>query len=351
MPVKESFAARVIVIRGVPVIPRSKAHFHAPNVILSKCFCSSPRKTSYVASSRRSQGDMVKLRISTCHSKERNPKGTPHRPPSHLCSPPCASIAGGSLFFFQSCVTSPVYLLLVLCLSSVRPPVVSHSQVLCSLSTPASEMLKTPSKSSITTLWIRTIPSEPTSLKILLPLKHMIPSILPPRVTTHPLRAWCDITELFSPPTETLTVHRRTFTIGSSTIVDVISSCADLEMRPKSLGVVLVDQHQLLNSQKWCDSPYISTIATTELLINQNMTDRYAQWSPQGTYLVSLHRLGVALWGGNDFRKLKRFPHSGVEVIDFSPKERYMVTFSPEIPAVRVISCLITHYPLLKFWW
>lgn len=43
--------------------------------------------------------------------------------------------------------------------------------------------------------------------------------------------------------------------------------------------------------------------------------------------LATLHRQGVKLWGGPSFQLLGRFAHPGVKRIDFSPDERYLVTF------------------------
>ncbi|XP_067673505.1 eukaryotic translation initiation factor 3 subunit B-like [Haliotis asinina] len=58
-------------------------------------------------------------------------------------------------------------------------------------------------------------------------------------------------------------------------------------------------------------------------------TETYARWSPQGTYLATFHQKGIALWGGEKFEQIMRFSHPGVQLIDFSPCERYLVTFSP----------------------
>jgi len=58
-------------------------------------------------------------------------------------------------------------------------------------------------------------------------------------------------------------------------------------------------------------------------------TETYVRWSPQGTYLATFHQKGIALWGGPKFSQISRFSHTGVQLIDFSPCERYMVTFSP----------------------
>jgi len=53
------------------------------------------------------------------------------------------------------------------------------------------------------------------------------------------------------------------------------------------------------------------------------------KWSPLGTYLSTFHKLGVALWGGPQFTQQARFSQRGVECIDFSPCERYLVTYTP----------------------
>ncbi|KAK2557121.1 Eukaryotic translation initiation factor 3 subunit B [Acropora cervicornis] len=60
-----------------------------------------------------------------------------------------------------------------------------------------------------------------------------------------------------------------------------------------------------------------------------NWTETYVRWSPKGTYLATLHHQGIALWGGEEFKRIMRFSHPGVQLIDFSPCERYLVTFSP----------------------
>lgn len=50
-------------------------------------------------------------------------------------------------------------------------------------------------------------------------------------------------------------------------------------------------------------------------------------WSPQGNYLTTFHPPGIRLWGGSDFTPLNRFKHEGVDTVDFSPCERYVVTY------------------------
>ncbi|CAG8453165.1 798_t:CDS:2 [Diversispora eburnea] len=61
-----------------------------------------------------------------------------------------------------------------------------------------------------------------------------------------------------------------------------------------------------------------------------NWTETYVQWSPLGTYLATFHRQGIALWGGPSWNKIIRFVHPGVKLIDFSPNEKYLVTWSNE---------------------
>lgn len=53
------------------------------------------------------------------------------------------------------------------------------------------------------------------------------------------------------------------------------------------------------------------------------------RWSPLGTYLATFHAKGIALWGGEKFQQIVRFSHPGVQFIDFSPCEKYLVSFSP----------------------
>ncbi|KAK0074591.1 hypothetical protein PV326_012322, partial [Microctonus aethiopoides] len=60
-------------------------------------------------------------------------------------------------------------------------------------------------------------------------------------------------------------------------------------------------------------------------------TETYVKWSPLGTYLATFHKPGVALWGGPKFEKHARFSQTGVECIDFSPCERYAVTYTPRM--------------------
>lgn len=56
----------------------------------------------------------------------------------------------------------------------------------------------------------------------------------------------------------------------------------------------------------------------------------YVSWAPLGTYIATLHRPGVRLWGGPSWKPQQRFAHPLVKLIDFSPCENYIVTWSTE---------------------
>ena len=60
----------------------------------------------------------------------------------------------------------------------------------------------------------------------------------------------------------------------------------------------------------------------------ENWTEFFVQWSPLGTFLTSIHAQGVQLWGGKAWSRQKRFAHPGVNLVDFSPKEKYITTWS-----------------------
>ncbi|MDA4132132.1 MAG: hypothetical protein OK454_03280, partial [Thaumarchaeota archaeon] len=76
----------------------------------------------------------------------------------------------------------------------------------------------------------------------------------------------------------------------------------------------------------------------------QNWTETFVQWSPQGTYLTSVHSQGVQLWGGASWTRQKRFAHPFVNLVAFSPNENYMVTWS-----ARPISIPDEGHPSLSF--
>ncbi|KAG6517054.1 eukaryotic translation initiation factor 3 subunit B-like [Zingiber officinale] len=66
----------------------------------------------------------------------------------------------------------------------------------------------------------------------------------------------------------------------------------------------------------------------------QYWTESFVQWSPLGTYLATVHRQGAAVWGGaSTFNRLMRFAHPQVRQIDFSPSEKYIITYSSHEPS------------------
>ncbi len=67
-----------------------------------------------------------------------------------------------------------------------------------------------------------------------------------------------------------------------------------------------------------------------EIQRRERWTESYVSWSPQGTFLVSFRIQGVELWGGPGFGRYQRFAHPGIRLADFSPDEKYLVTWSPQ---------------------
>lgn len=64
--------------------------------------------------------------------------------------------------------------------------------------------------------------------------------------------------------------------------------------------------------------------------VKPNWTDSYVQWSPKGTYLATFHKQGVQLWGGSNWDRINKFPHANIKLLEFSPNETYLVTWSSE---------------------
>ena len=74
-----------------------------------------------------------------------------------------------------------------------------------------------------------------------------------------------------------------------------------------------------------------------EVQTRNRWTETYVKWSPLGTYLATFHTRGIALWGGDDFHQITKFSHPDVEFIEFSPCEKYIVTFSPKTSNVTEV--------------
>ncbi|EGG14878.1 RNA-binding region RNP-1 domain-containing protein [Cavenderia fasciculata] len=67
---------------------------------------------------------------------------------------------------------------------------------------------------------------------------------------------------------------------------------------------------------------------TSEIAKTQ-WTSSYVQWSNSGTYLVTFHPDRIVLFGGENWTQIAEFKHRGVQLIDFSPEDKYLVTFAP----------------------
>ena len=68
--------------------------------------------------------------------------------------------------------------------------------------------------------------------------------------------------------------------------------------------------------------------APVEVYKRDFWTESYVQWSPRGNFLATVHRQGVALWGGPGFVRFQKFSHNGVQFIEFSPCERFLASGS-----------------------
>lgn len=64
------------------------------------------------------------------------------------------------------------------------------------------------------------------------------------------------------------------------------------------------------------------------ILDRKNWTEFFVQWSPQGTFLATIHTQGAQLWGGPSWSKTNKFPHPGCNLVDISPSEKYITTWS-----------------------
>ena len=83
--------------------------------------------------------------------------------------------------------------------------------------------------------------------------------------------------------------------------------------------------------------------APEEIVDRQHWTESFVQWSPQGTFLTSMHTQGVQLWGGPNWSRQKRFAHPFVNLVDYSPGEKYLTTWSN-----RPISIPEEGHPMLS---
>lgn len=86
-----------------------------------------------------------------------------------------------------------------------------------------------------------------------------------------------------------------------------------------------------------------------------NWCDYYIQWSSKGSFMATLlPTKGVILWGGKGFQKIGRFPAPGVDVVVFSPQEKFLLTSNNDMrdpKAIKVFEIesgkLLRAFPLL----
>ncbi|XP_030751724.1 eukaryotic translation initiation factor 3 subunit B [Sitophilus oryzae] len=91
------------------------------------------------------------------------------------------------------------------------------------------------------------------------------------------------------------------------------------------------DQYAVVTAQGQSVQIWQNTLPDPSLIEERsNWTQTFIKWSPLGTYLSTFHKLGIALWAGPEFLQYKKFAHANVQYIDFSPCEKYLVTYSPQ---------------------
>lgn len=84
----------------------------------------------------------------------------------------------------------------------------------------------------------------------------------------------------------------------------------------------------VLRADQDCEIHWARKNDSTTVYSKPKWTDTYVAWSPKGSYLATFHRQGIALFGGKKWKGLQRFAHPQVKLIDFSPNETYLVTWS-----------------------
>jgi translation initiation factor 3 subunit B len=84
--------------------------------------------------------------------------------------------------------------------------------------------------------------------------------------------------------------------------------------------------------------------APEQIVDRIHWTESFVQWSPLGTYLTSIHAQGVQLWGGASWKRIRRFAHPFVNLVDYSPGENYLVTWSNK--PIQIPDVIPPNYPL-----
>ena len=81
----------------------------------------------------------------------------------------------------------------------------------------------------------------------------------------------------------------------------------------------------------------------------KNWADKDVFWSPEGSFLTTVHSEGIAIWGGKSFKKLVKLSHSHVRYASYSPNEKFIVTYSPpESSCDAIITVWETRTGLMK---
>lgn len=82
---------------------------------------------------------------------------------------------------------------------------------------------------------------------------------------------------------------------------------------------------------QWADTvalPQLAYGGEREKERDLNWCEMHVKWSPFGTYLLTQHFMGVALWGGPRFEKVLRIPCQDVKRVQFSPNETFLMTWN-----------------------
>ncbi|EFC37131.1 predicted protein [Naegleria gruberi] len=82
----------------------------------------------------------------------------------------------------------------------------------------------------------------------------------------------------------------------------------------------------------WNDPLHVKEIIYSK----ERWSDDKIDFSPLGSYIVTYHEKGVALWGGPEFKDQDTLSHRNVISVQFSPNESFVVTVS-ESPARAVL--------------
>ncbi|KAL3315983.1 translation initiation factor eIF-3b like protein [Cichlidogyrus casuarinus] len=73
---------------------------------------------------------------------------------------------------------------------------------------------------------------------------------------------------------------------------------------------------------------WFSSVEPVMIKEHESWTNRWMIWSPKGSYMVTKHEPGVILWAGEEFIRVSRLAHPSVGFADFSPNEKFLVTYS-----------------------